>query len=156
MGFAMSNVNDTKIIPPLIPLITMSIGVVLNYFWPVLILNSSVIGNVGWVLIIASFLPAIIALVTLRRAGTTADVRQNATRLVTSGVFSLTRNPMYLAMMILFAGIALAMNSLIILAIAVPTGSLLCLLVIQKEETFLRHEFGRDYSTYLQSVRRWV
>jgi protein-S-isoprenylcysteine O-methyltransferase Ste14 len=76
--------------------------------------------------------------------------------LVTHGPFRVTRNPIYLGLLVVAAGIALASGSLWAwLAVAVLFG-LLDRLVIAKEEAYLLARFGKDYADYMARVRRWM
>jgi protein-S-isoprenylcysteine O-methyltransferase Ste14 len=79
-----------------------------------------------------------------------------ATTLVTTGLYRLTRNPMYLGMVLILLGAALVFGSL---------GALLPLplfvIIIQRrfilgEERFLEATFGNEYRAYRQRVRRWI
>jgi protein-S-isoprenylcysteine O-methyltransferase Ste14 len=40
--------------------------------------------------------------------------------------------------------------------VSLPAGSMLCLLVIRREESYLEQKFGNRYLTYKANVRRWV
>ena len=72
-----------------------------------------------------------------------------------SGVFRLTRNPVYLSMVLLVIGVGLLLNSLWSLLLAVPTGSALCLTAIRPEERYLEAKFGETYRAYRSEVPRW-
>lgn len=91
-----------------------------------------------------------------RQAGT--DVRPWAptTAIVTTGVYRLTRNPMYLGMAMLYAAIALAADSLIALALLIPTVIVIDIGVIRREERYLAAKFGDEYLRYKAAVRRWI
>lgn len=54
--------------------------------------------------------------------------------MVTRGIFRVSRNPVYLSMMLLYVGVAYLMTSLWMFLIAYPTGSALCLSAIRPEE----------------------
>lgn len=152
----MRNQTDIRVIPPLIPLGTMSVGAFLHSQMPVPIIEGQAVFWVGIVLALLSFLPVFLGLHALRSAKTTVDVRRNPAVLVTKGIYRYTRNPMYLALMLLCTGLAMIVNSLIMLLLVVPTGSAICLAVIRKEEVILKKTFGSQYSDYMQAVRRWA
>jgi len=99
---------------------------------------------------------ALSALLEMRRAGTHVDPRQQVTALVTQGPFRLTRNPLYLSLTLLYAGIALMVNSL--WAILLLPGALIMIRygVINREERYLERTFGEQYLSYKAKVRRWV
>ena len=78
------------------------------------------------------------------------------TALVTSGVFGRTRNPMYLGLVLLVLGVAIAVNSLAFLLAAALLGVLLQLAVIKPEERFMAARFGDAFGTYRSRTRRWL
>jgi len=79
-----------------------------------------------------------------------------ASSLVTSGIFSYTRNPMYLGMTLMLIGWALFLNSL-----GTVLGPLLFALFITRfqiipEERVMDHKFGDVFAAYRQTTRRWL
>jgi protein-S-isoprenylcysteine O-methyltransferase Ste14 len=92
----------------------------------------------------------------LRAAGTTIDPTGTAAALVTNGVYAWSRNPLYLAALIAFAGLGLALRSTWLL-VAVPCVAIaLTRLAIEREEAYLGRRFGPAYLTYASRVRRWI
>lgn len=91
-----------------------------------------------------------------RRAGTDVKPWKTATALVDSGVYRFTRNPMYLGMALLYAGLAFAIESvgawlfLPVVIIVIQTQ------VIAREERYLEAKFGEAYRDYKLRVRRWL
>ena len=75
---------------------------------------------------------------------------------MTDGVYRFTRNPMYLAMALLYLGSALALDSVVALILLPPLLALVQVGVIAREERYLEEKFGEDYRRYRTSVRRWV
>jgi protein-S-isoprenylcysteine O-methyltransferase Ste14 len=76
--------------------------------------------------------------------------------LVTRGPFRVTRNPIYLGLLIVAAGVALTSGSAWAwLAVAALFG-VLDRLVIAKEEAYLLTRFGKAYADYMARVRRWM
>jgi protein-S-isoprenylcysteine O-methyltransferase Ste14 len=65
-------------------------------------------------------------------ANTPLDVRKPSTEIVTSGVFRKSRNPIYLGMLLLCAGVAFLANSLWILVLVLPLAIILQKGVIEK------------------------
>jgi protein-S-isoprenylcysteine O-methyltransferase Ste14 len=91
-----------------------------------------------------------------RVAGTTVIPFAQATALVTSGVYRLTRNPMYLGLTLILAGSDWLLGSL---GALLPLPLLVALLqgaYIRPEERFLEGIFGGDYALYKARVRRWI
>ncbi|SMO84829.1 methyltransferase family protein [Fodinibius sediminis] len=77
-------------------------------------------------------------------------------KLVTSGIFSVSRHPLYLGGLCVVAGTALALDipwMLVLLSAAV----IACrYLLITPEERYLAAQFSKDYQTYAASVHRWI
>jgi protein-S-isoprenylcysteine O-methyltransferase Ste14 len=92
----------------------------------------------------------------LHRFRTPFDVRRPTQAIVRSGPFRLSRNPVYLSMVLLLLGLGAALDSPLMLAVAWPFGSALCRAVIKPEERYLEHKFGRAYLDYRTHVRRWI
>jgi hypothetical protein len=89
-------------------------------------------------------------------ANTPLDVRKPSTEIVTSGVFRKSRNPVYLGMLLLCAGVAFLANSLWILILVLPLAIILQKGVIEPEESYLEKKFGDKYLRYKAKVRRWI
>ena len=93
---------------------------------------------------------------TMRRARTPVDPRKASSALVTGGPFRYTRNPGYLGLGLVYAGVSLLCNSrwslvaLPAVVAAVDRG------VIRGEERYLAGRFGTDYEAYRLRVRRWA
>jgi hypothetical protein len=84
--------------------------------------------------------------------GWAAGYLEKGTALATAGPYALTRNPLYLGSALIGVGFAVAGRSLVM---AVAFALLLLLIygpVIQREEQFLRHQFGETYRRYEQRV----
>lgn len=147
---------QVRIIPPLIPLLAIAAGLSIHLLMPDRIGPDTPVRSVGVLLVVLSVGVVLAAARELARHRTAFDVRKSTTTLVTGGIYAFSRNPVYLAMMLLTTGIALGVNSLAMLAVAIPAGSALCLAVIRPEERYLSEKFGRAYEAYILRVRRWI
>ena len=98
-------------------------------------------------------------LVAARRfiaAGTNIPTHQPSTALVTHGVYSWSRNPIYIALTAIYAGLAVA-GSLWWALILLPVVLVVMRYgVIAREEAYLGAKFGDDYTRYRERVRRWL
>jgi protein-S-isoprenylcysteine O-methyltransferase Ste14 len=144
------------VLPPLIPLSAIGTGFLIHLVLRIPIATAAVTTPVGIFLIVLSVLLVVAAVHELAKARTAFDVRKPTTTLVRRGVFRLSRNPVYFSMLLLCVGIALLANSAALLALSLPVGSALCLLVIRKEERYLEQKFDSTYLAYKSSVRRWI
>ena len=87
---------------------------------------------------------------------TTFIPRRDPSDLVTSGVFALSRNPIYLSMLIVFVGVCLIANAPLAILFVVPTFLSLRYYVIAREEAYLTRRFGENYTNYKSRIRRWI
>ena len=79
---------------------------------------------------------------------------ENKTTLVTKGLFSISRNPIFLGLMIGNLGLFFIIpNCFTLLVISLSTISINN--QIRLEEEFLKREFGDEYEKYSKKVRRW-
>lgn len=95
---------------------------------------------------------------SFRRAHTTVDPRypQKMTALVTGGVYRVTRNPMYLGMLLALAGWALWLGQLLPFIILPLFILFLNRWQIAPEERALERTFGAEYTLYRARARRWI
>lgn len=92
------------------------------------------------------------------RAGTTIDPVHiaNAEKLVTTGVFGLTRNPMYLALLCLLTAWAIYLRVPVVWLGPLAFALFITRFQIMPEERVMMEKFGADYAAYQSRVRRWV
>jgi protein-S-isoprenylcysteine O-methyltransferase Ste14 len=93
-----------------------------------------------------------------KRARTTINPfkPQNTSSLVTSGIYRLTRNPMYLGLLMVVLGWATFLCSAFALLGPVAFVAYITRFQIVPEERVLSAKFGSGYSEYLARVRRWL
>ena len=96
------------------------------------------------------------AMLAMRRARTNILPHRGADRLVTDGVFALTRNPIYVGNTLLLAGLGVALPSAWMVAGALLAALLVDRLAIRREERHLSARFGRPYADYVARVPRWI
>lgn len=76
--------------------------------------------------------------------------------LVTRGIFAHCRNPLYLGNFLIIAGVAIAANSILFLAVGLPLFLFAYLCIIAAEENFLQGKFGQEYAEYCNRVNRII
>lgn len=144
--------------PPLLFVAGFLAGWLLHrvYALPVLPASSASREPLGLVLVLAGLAIILWAFVTFLRARTAIIPNRPAARLVTSGPYRFSRNPMYTGLSLAYLGLTLVVNSawpLLLLPLVVVA---LIALVIQREETYLLGAFGEEYAAYSRRVRRWL
>jgi protein-S-isoprenylcysteine O-methyltransferase Ste14 len=96
------------------------------------------------------------AVVTITRAGSNVPTNRPTTAIVDSGPYRFTRNPIYLAMFVGLVGLAMAFDSLWLLAALVIFALVIDYGVVAREEAYLERKFGDVYRAYRSRVRRWL
>jgi protein-S-isoprenylcysteine O-methyltransferase Ste14 len=146
--------------PPLAFIGALGLGFALEYLLPVRILRSAtgidVLEWIGAGLVLAAIALAICAFTCFHLAHTSPFPERPTTSLIIRGPFRYTRNPLYLAMTLVHAGVALFANALWPLLFLVPAVLAIHFLVIAREEPYLLKRFGPEYEAYCRSVRRWL
>jgi protein-S-isoprenylcysteine O-methyltransferase Ste14 len=84
------------------------------------------------------------------------DHKVYAEDLVTSGLYSHCRNPMYVGNFFLLLGLALASNSWVFALVGIPLSLGMHRAIVAAEENFLRTKFGPQFDAYCARVPRWV
>ena len=110
----------------------------------------------GLLLIALNFGFGLPALQGMLRAKTSPNPHRPSTALVLSGVYRFTRNPMYVGLTLVFAGVLTFFKvtwGLVFIPLVVV---LITIWVIVPEEKYLENKYGEDYLQYKSSVRRWI
>lgn len=92
---------------------------------------------------------------TFATAKTSIDIRKSTKQLVTIGPYKYSRNPMYLAYVLMYLGISIFFGHMATLLLLIPCLFVLHYFAIEKEENYLKARFGEQYLTYRSRVRRW-
>ena len=90
------------------------------------------------------------------RAATPVPSNQPVRALVTTGIHGWSRNPIYVGMFLLYAGVGWAARSPWVLVLALPLAITLRYGVVAREEAYLERRFGDPYRDYKARVRRWL
>ena len=142
--------------PPLIYLGVLAVGLLLNRRCPIGSLPRGIARGAGWPLLGGGVLLLVWFERTMRKADTPTNPYKPSLRVATGGPFRYTRNPGYLSMAMIYAGIATIANAL--WAILLLPVALLAIRrgVIEREEDYLERKFGEEYLRYKAQVRRWI
>lgn len=143
-------------LPPLIFAAPLAAGLLLDLVFPASLLPGRPGTAVGAVLAAAGLALGGWGQHTMRRAGTNPDPRRPATVLVTDGPFRLTRNPLYLSLTLLYAGVAFLADSPWSLLFLPAALVVVHFGVVLREERYLERKFGDSYRRYRATVRRWI
>ena len=126
-----------------------------KYLLPFWYIENSTLQNFGWALLLLSLIVVWISQTQMANSWRIGIDEKNKTQLVTKGLFSISRNPIFLGIMIANIGLFLIIpNAFTLLIISLSTLSINT--QIRLEEEFLKQEFGNDYLEYAKKVRRWI
>ncbi len=153
-----SSVDSARVItrPPLLYLAALLMALALHWFWPMPILNDGIVIWVGSALAAFGIAIAMWGRRAMLAAGTNVDPTLPSTAIVTSGPFRITRNPLYLALTLLYVGLTLAIDTwwgfvgLVPLLVTMHVG------VVLREERYLEQKFGDEYRRYKAAVARYL
>ncbi len=156
--------NDSKdsagirILPPIYFFACLGIGLFLEYLFPIHLVSLSLIPRaiVGCTFTLISLYFAVSGFITLINNNTSFDTAKSTTKIVISGAYRFSRNPLYLSLLLLLFGIAFLMLSFW-LFFTVPILFVLFLFkAVKPEESYLSQKFGQEYLDYSAKVRRWI
>lgn len=145
--------------PPLIALAAVLLGLALDWLLPAYVLTvllsfwERVV--IAVILIGAGAALAIPALRGFRSAGTHVEPWKASTVLVTGGIFGRLRNPMYVGLTLLLAGLSIFLTSDWMLVMTIVFMPVIHFGVVKREERYLEAKFGDAYRAYKANVPRY-
>ena len=149
---------ELKIPPVLQSLICASMMWLLASWTPGIHIPQSVRLMTFIVLLLLSTVVGLAAIRSFRQAKTTVNPFQPeaATSLVRLGIFRISRNPMYLALLLALLAWGVFLQNLFALTLTAGWVLYMNRFQIRVEEAALRQAFGEEFESYCQGVRRWI
>ena len=111
--------------------------------------------GLGWGAMAISLLWTICAQFQMGRSWRIGIDTAEKTKLVTCGLFAVSRNPIFLAMRVCLGALALLQPNVVTITFFV-VGDIVMEFQVRLEEAFLREQHGNDYAAYCRRVRRWL
>lgn len=149
-----------RIFPPAVPLLTVLIGVGLNRVWPIDLGFSLPTPErywIGGVIVMSSILGlGLWSVLLFRRGGQSENPWKPTPHIEERGPFRVTRNPMYLQMVLVCIGVAVILMNWWVLVLTPVCSCSLQRFAILPEEAYLESKFGDSYLAYKRRVRRWI
>lgn len=145
-----------RVPPPLIYATTFAIGWLLHLAAPRAILPRGEAYVAAGVLTTAWLLLTAWTMTCFRRHRTSVIPVKPTTALIIRGPFNFTRNPLYLGLVLLYAGAAFWLDALWPLMLVLPLIAVIQSCAIAREERYLQRVFGDEYRDYCRRVRRWI
>ncbi len=135
------------------------IGIGLEYLFPLsltTIIPRTILHVIGGVFLIIGLRIFMLTKQQLGRERQPSAPGRPTTKLLTDGMFRLTRNPMYLGLIMSSAGVGLLFNAPWLLILLIPVIGIVRIVLIAPEEKYLAEGFGEEYEQYAAKVRRWI
>jgi protein-S-isoprenylcysteine O-methyltransferase Ste14 len=145
-----------RVPPPPVYLLALLLGLFLDRRAHVPFLPRGVARVLGWPLVGGGIALAAWFVRTMRGADTTIRIDKPVSSLVQDGPFRYSRNPGYVALTMIYAGIAVLRNALWAILLLPLVLIVIQREVIEREERYLERIFGEEYLNYKSRVRRWV
>lgn len=125
------------------------------YLLPIWYVEYDYLTYIGWGLLVLSLILVWVAQSQMANSWRIGIDENNKTELVTNGLFSYSRNPIFLGIMIANIGLFLIIpNALTLLFVSLSTVSINT--QIRLEEAFLENSHGAEYNNYCNKVKRWI
>lgn len=150
------NVERRGPLPPVFFLGALLIQWAVHTFLPISLVLPGAWGWVGLIPIVAGVVVMVVSNRQFHAAATVINPFDTPSALVISGPFRFSRNPMYLAMLLILIGGALAWGSVTPFLVPPIMAWLLATRFVPVEEAALSRVFGADYDEYRARVRRWL
>ncbi len=111
---------------------------------------------IGAIFILAGMSFGFPALIRFLKSGNTVVTIKPASCLQTTGIYALSRNPMYVSLMFFYTGFAFLFGNWWHFILTPFVFLVIQQYVIRREENYLYRRFGEDYMKYKGKVRRWI
>jgi len=145
----------SRVLPPFWFFISCAAMVSVHYAFPQYDVVPGPYRLAGWFILVAAVCFALAGKRQFDLTGTPVRPFTESTKLVTSGLFQWTRNPIYLAMVIGLMGLFVGLGTLAPLVVVPVFVWLITTGFIVHEERIMEERFGDDYRAYKAAVRRW-
>jgi len=147
-----------KVPPPAVALVIAVLMWLLSRAAPALRFEFAAGSLIGSVLALMGIATAVAGVVTFARAKTTVNptTPQATTSLVCGGIYRVTRNPMYLGLLLILTAWALYLSNVLPFLLLPVYIVYINRFQIEPEERALASLFGREFAAYQSRVRRWI
>lgn len=153
-----SDTAGVTILPPFVFLAGLVVGYLIQFVLPVAIAPPTLdvaIRVLGVLLVLFGGFLMFTAFGIFQKAGTPISPHEPTRTLTFDGPYRYSRNPIYLGMALILAGLALVGNALWPLLATIPAVWWIQTQVIAREEQYLEAKFGAPYLDFKKRVRRW-
>jgi protein-S-isoprenylcysteine O-methyltransferase Ste14 len=148
--------KPVEVIPPVYFYLSMAVMVVLHFVLPVAGVVEFPWRLVGILPVGAGIALNIAADSDFKQRGTSVKPLGKTTTFITTGAFRISRHPMYLGMVLVLAGIAMLLGSLVAFILVAAFAVFTEVVFIRFEEKKMEEQFGETWLEYTRKVRRWI
>ena len=148
--------SPTVVPPPLIFLAFFAAGWFIEFVIPISVHTAFIIRYAGWAFAVLSAIITVLGFNEFYLARTTILPNRAASTLITSGIFRVSRNPLYLSLLLLYIGASIYFSIWWSVVLAPLLVFIMNRYVIRTEEVFLAEKFSELYRAYCARVRRWL
>jgi protein-S-isoprenylcysteine O-methyltransferase Ste14 len=146
-----------KLAPPIWVLIFVAVAGAMSALLPWRSSFDLRVVPLGIVLFVAGFVLPVWAFTLFQREGTEVNpASETNKKLVVRGPYAITRNPMYLGLIVISLGLAFWVGSLPMFAVPLLAFAVANWVHIPFEEAKMHRQFGASFDAYTQKVRRWI
>jgi len=128
---------------------------VMQYLVAIEYLKSEITLWIGLVLLHLSFIIIFIAQRNMANEWRIGIDNENKVNLIKKGMFGLSRNPIFLGVVMVFIGLFLIIPN-VVTAVIVVSGIIVIQVQVRLEEEFLQKQLGDEYKEYMNNVKRWL
>lgn len=146
----------TKLVSPSWLNLLIPLSIAAHFILPIQMLFDSPVRLLGMILILGGIALNLAASASMRGSRTSVEFGYTPTRLVATGPFQISRNPIYLGGIVALLGIAILLGSLVTFLFPVLLFLILHLVYVPIEEKEMEALFGTEYIDYKRKVRRWL
>ena len=147
---------EVRFHPPVLLAVLVLIGYLLHRYLPVPLPFEGIPRGIGRGVVLAGILLVVWCSIVMRRRQTSVPTHTPTTAIVDGGPYAMSRNPIYLAMVIILLGGSLASGSAWFAVLILAFVPLMQWGVISREEAYLTRKFPEEYGAYRSRVRRWL
>jgi len=150
---------EVAVKPPILFVGALALGCLLSAIVPIgpgLGSANGLAVTVGLTFIVLGFVLAGLSFRNFRLAGTSVVPGEPATALVVTGPYRVTRNPIYIGLVLAYFGVSVLLTSMWVLLLLIPVVIILQRGVVRQEEEYLERQFGEAYAKYKARVPRWL
>ncbi len=148
--------NKNKIIPPVYFFAAILLMFVLHFLAPLAKILAFPWTLLGILLLMLGIVFNLMTVNIFKRNDTTIKPFLESKHLVTTGIFKISRNPIYLGFLFFLVGIAVLMGTLSPFLPIILFFYLINIIFVRYEENKLENSFGDAWFEYKNSVRRWL